>query len=102
VGFEFLTAVVMKSFIFWELCLPPAFMLLFWLAYAVTLMMEVTCSSEISVDFQWATCRYIPEDRTLRVYLIYFLVTDQMLLSLWHVSVIKLPSAGGHQIVKET
>jgi hypothetical protein len=64
------------------------------LAYALTLMMEVTCSSETSVDFQWTTCCYIPEDRTLQVYLIYFLFTDQILLHLWHVSVIRWPSSG--------
>jgi hypothetical protein len=27
--------------------------------------MEVTCSSETSLDFQWTTWYYIPEDRTL-------------------------------------
>jgi hypothetical protein len=27
--------------------------------------MEVTCSSETSVEFQWITPRYIPEDRNL-------------------------------------
>jgi hypothetical protein len=27
--------------------------------------MEATCSSETSVDFQWTTRRYIPDDRTL-------------------------------------
>jgi hypothetical protein len=27
--------------------------------------MEATCSCEISVDFQWTTRRYIPEDSTL-------------------------------------
>jgi hypothetical protein len=35
------------------------------LAYSSTLKMEATCSSEMSVDFQWATQHYIPEDRTL-------------------------------------
>jgi hypothetical protein len=29
--------------------------------------MEATCSSEISVDFQLTTRRYIPEDRTLHL-----------------------------------
>jgi hypothetical protein len=28
--------------------------------------MEATCSSETSVDFQWTTWHYIPEDKTLR------------------------------------
>jgi hypothetical protein len=31
----------------------------------LTLKMEAICSSETSVDFQWSTCRYISEDRTL-------------------------------------
>jgi hypothetical protein len=35
------------------------------LAYTSTLKMEAICSSETSVDFQRATRRYIPEDRTL-------------------------------------
>jgi hypothetical protein len=35
------------------------------LAYSSTLKMEVTCSSETSVDFQRTTRRYIPEERTL-------------------------------------
>jgi hypothetical protein len=33
--------------------------------YSSTLMMEVTCSFENLVDFQRATQRYVPEDRTL-------------------------------------
>jgi hypothetical protein len=35
-----------------ELCFPPCFMLVSCLAYSSTLNMEVTCSSETSVDFQ--------------------------------------------------
>jgi hypothetical protein len=35
------------------------------LVYSSTLKMEATCSSETSVDLQWTTRRYIPEDRTL-------------------------------------
>jgi hypothetical protein len=38
---------------------PPAFMLVSRLAYSLTLSMEVTCSSETSIDF-------IPDDRTLQ------------------------------------
>jgi hypothetical protein len=38
-------------------------MLIFYLAYISTLKMEVTCSSEMSVDFQWTTY-HIPEDRS--------------------------------------
>jgi hypothetical protein len=30
--------------------------------------MEALCSSETSVDFQWTTWHYIPEDGTLHVY----------------------------------
>jgi hypothetical protein len=35
------------------------------MAYSSNLKMEATCSFETSVDFQWTTRRYIPEDRTL-------------------------------------
>jgi hypothetical protein len=35
------------------------------LACSSTLKMEVTCFSEMSVDFQRTTRRYIPEDRIL-------------------------------------
>jgi hypothetical protein len=78
VGCEVLTVVVMKSTIFWditlcnplkviaELSLPPAFMLVSCLAYSLTLKMEAIYSSEMSVDFQWTTQHYIPEDSTLR------------------------------------
>jgi hypothetical protein len=34
----------------------------------LTLNVESTCSSEVSVDFQRTTRRYIPEDRTLYNY----------------------------------
>jgi hypothetical protein len=37
------------------------------LDYSSTLKMEVTCSSETSVFFQWNTRRYVPKDRTLRI-----------------------------------
>jgi hypothetical protein len=37
----------------------------FWLTYSLTLKMEVRCSSETSVDFQWTTWRYIPKGRAL-------------------------------------
>jgi hypothetical protein len=42
-----------------------AFTLISYLAYSLTLKMEATCSSKMSVDFEWTTQRYIPEDRTL-------------------------------------
>jgi hypothetical protein len=35
------------------------------LAYFSTMKMEVTCSSETSVDFQWPSEHYIPEDTNL-------------------------------------
>jgi hypothetical protein len=35
------------------------------MTYSSTLKMEAICSSEMSVDFQRATRRYIPEDRNL-------------------------------------
>jgi hypothetical protein len=44
-------------------CLPPAFTLVSCSAYSA-LKLEAICSSEMSVDFQRATRRYIPEDRT--------------------------------------
>jgi hypothetical protein len=45
--------------------LPPAFMLVSCSAYSSVLKMEAICSSYTSVDFQWATWYYIPEDTTL-------------------------------------
>jgi hypothetical protein len=41
------------------------FMQISCLAYSVTVKMGATYSSEMSVDFQRTTWRYIPEDRTL-------------------------------------
>jgi hypothetical protein len=46
--------------------LPPAFMLVSCFAYYSTLKMEETCSSEMLVDFQRTTRRYIPQDRTFQ------------------------------------
>jgi hypothetical protein len=40
-------------------------LLVSWSTYSSTLKMEVTCSSETSVDFQRTTPRYIPEDVTI-------------------------------------
>jgi hypothetical protein len=48
-----------------SLCLPPAFTLVSCSAYSPTLKMEAICSSEMSVNFQRTTRRYIPEDSTL-------------------------------------
>jgi hypothetical protein len=65
----------MKSTIFWdimlcsplkaELCLPPSFTLVSCTAYVSTLKMEAKGSSEMSVDSQQTTRRYIPEDGAL-------------------------------------
>jgi hypothetical protein len=44
---------------------PPVFTLVSCSAYFSTLKMEEIFFSETSVDFQWTTRRYIPEDRTL-------------------------------------
>jgi hypothetical protein len=56
VGFKVLTAVVMKRFLSWDitLCSPKS-----------ADVSEQHVASEISVDFQRNTWRYIPEDRTL-------------------------------------
>jgi hypothetical protein len=45
--------------------LATCFMLASCLAYSSILKMEVICSSETSVAFQWTARRYIPEDRSL-------------------------------------
>jgi hypothetical protein len=81
VGFEVLTAVVMKSTIFWDitpcsplsvsrrfggtLCFPAVFTRVSCPAYFSNLKMGAICSSETSVDIQRTTRRYIPEDSTL-------------------------------------
>jgi hypothetical protein len=83
VGFEVLTAVVMKNPIFWNVtpCSPlkairrfggicssiaTCFMLVSGLPYSSTLKMEATYSSETTVDFEQTTRRYIPDDVTLQ------------------------------------
>jgi hypothetical protein len=92
VGFEVLTAVIIKSAIFWDITpcrrlkvnvhfegkyrlhflgrritpvLATCFTLVTCLAYYSTLKVEVTCFSETSVDFQRTARHYIPEDGTL-------------------------------------
>jgi hypothetical protein len=75
VGFEVLTAMVMKRTIFWGItpCSPLSVNRRFGGTYRVkagqlilsTLKMEVICSSETSVDTQRTTRSYIPEDGTL-------------------------------------
>jgi hypothetical protein len=86
--FEVLTAVLMKSTIFWDitpcsplkingrfggtyrlhlqLYLPSAFTLVSCSAYFSTMKMEAACSSQTSINFQRNTRRYIPEDITLQ------------------------------------
>jgi hypothetical protein len=36
-------------------------------AYSSTLKMEAICSAKTSVEFQWATQRYITDDSTLQI-----------------------------------
>jgi hypothetical protein len=45
-----------------------AFTLVSCSVYYSSLMMDAICSSETSVDFQWSTRRYIPEDNNLHNY----------------------------------
>jgi hypothetical protein len=69
VGFEILTAAVIKSSVFWDVMLQPLasyFMLFSCLCYSSTQKMEAACSTKTLVDFQQTAYRYIPEDRTLR------------------------------------
>jgi hypothetical protein len=49
----------------WYFLLATFFTLISCLAYSSTLMMQMTCSSETSVNFKRTTRRYIPENRTL-------------------------------------
>jgi hypothetical protein len=83
VGFEVLTAVVMKSTIFWDItsCSPLYFKRCFGGTYSQQLnggrisrainklvsrwQAEAICSSEKSVDIQRTTRRYIPEANSL-------------------------------------
>jgi hypothetical protein len=81
-GLEDLTAMVMKSSIFWNvmLCLPPVFT---WVScLASTLKMEATSSSETSVDFHWTTWCYIPEDKIVQKILT-FSASRLLLFSPW-------------------
>jgi hypothetical protein len=64
VGFEVLTALLMKTTIFWDIT-PPVFTLVSCPAYFSTLKMEAIGFSEMSVDSERTTRRYIPEDGTL-------------------------------------
>jgi hypothetical protein len=64
VGFEVLTAVVMKSIIFWDMT-PCSRRNRFRKPISSTLKMEAICSSETSVETQRDTRRHIPENDTL-------------------------------------
>jgi hypothetical protein len=70
VGFEVLTAVVMKSSTFWDItsCSPLKVnhLLVSCSANSSTLKMKPICSSKKSVDFQRTTRRYIPKDSTCK------------------------------------
>jgi hypothetical protein len=52
-----------------------AFIVVFCLAYFLTLMMEATRSSETSDDFQLITWHYIPEDKTLLTQVVHIVKT---------------------------
>jgi hypothetical protein len=83
IGVEVLTAVIMKSSIFWDIiphsllkvnqhvretfypCFAACFMLVSCLAYSSTLEMEATCSYEMLIDFQLTTQCYVLEDTTI-------------------------------------
>jgi hypothetical protein len=81
VGFEVLTAVVMKSTI-WDItpCSPLSVNLfLHWFLAQLTfsiLKMEAICSSEKSVDTQRTTRHYIPEDSTLLKLILFTIFKD--------------------------
>jgi hypothetical protein len=49
-----------------DLCLPPPFTLVSHSAYSSTLKMEAIYSSDASVNLQWTTRPYVPEDSTLQ------------------------------------
>jgi hypothetical protein len=66
----------MRSTIFWDITpcsllevnmkqLATCFTLVSCMTYSSTLKTGVTCSSKTSVDLQWTTQHYIPEDRIL-------------------------------------
>jgi hypothetical protein len=67
-GFEVLTAVVMKRYIFWDItpCNEAASSGLY-LGLFFDPEDEGACSSETSIDFHRTIERYIPDDRTLHL-----------------------------------
>jgi hypothetical protein len=54
VGYQVLTMVLLASFVTLVSCV----------AYSLTLNMEATCSTKMSVGFQRTSWYYIPENRT--------------------------------------
>jgi hypothetical protein len=102
VGFEVLTAVVMKSNIFWDItpcsplqvnrhfggtyrlhlfCLPSAFTLVSCSAYSSTLKIEAICSSETSVHFHRTIRRYVLEDSNVQERILAFLFSYSLPIS---------------------
>jgi hypothetical protein len=77
---EIFTAVVTNCSLFWDIrpiaLLATCFILVSCLAHSLFLEMQMTCSSETSVDFQWTTRHYVPEHRTLLM-----MVTDLLFFS---------------------
>jgi hypothetical protein len=47
------------------------------MVYSSPLKMEVACSSETSVEFQWTVWHYIPEDRALYMRFNYIVIMRQ-------------------------
>jgi hypothetical protein len=93
VGPQLLTAVIIRSSVFWDVarswpmkanrrcggtsrsacCLLHA---AFWLTLLFKPEMEATCSAETSVDFYRTTQYHIPEDRTLYVHMEIYLSVE--------------------------
>jgi ABC-type uncharacterized transport system permease subunit len=86
----------MKSSIFWYMLCSPVkvnqavlgtcFVLVSCLVYSLILKVEVICSSETSVDFQWSVQSCNPEDRTLHKHCCenFYLCTHSCAYSLTH------------------
>jgi hypothetical protein len=110
-----LISLVMKAYIFWNItpCSPLkvnrpfggtsrdllviCLMLVFCLAYFSTLRMEMTCSSETSIDFQRTTLHYVPEDRALHLLcceILYFKNTPHKILLGWQMKLFPLLNNG--------
>jgi hypothetical protein len=70
-GTEVLTALDMKSCIFWDItpCSALKANRHFGEKCRLILKMEVTCSCETSIEFRWIIRRYIQEERTFEVML---------------------------------